>query len=130
VPAERARRAAALGALGVLVAVAPAPAQNPASDAHYCSPTGDYCIGIFVKQGVGRTLDVSGFALRGRYTLCVRRPTGHSDCRGFALKPNAAGAYASSVRWTKHFPHRARGRHRVTWRYEGATLGRVLSFTR
>jgi hypothetical protein len=121
--------AAGLVVAAVLAASAFAPPSvRAADDPHQCGPQSRWCIGALRKHGK-RVLEIAGFDLRGRYRVCVTPPAAHERCRTFTLTPNGTGAYGSSVSFTRHFPHRRHGRYRVRWVYDGAQLGRVLSFS-
>jgi hypothetical protein len=125
---------AAVGVLATLAlllgAGATVPPRAPAAgnDPHQCGPQERWCIGALRKHG-RRFLEIAGFELRGRYAVCVTPPGALEGCHRFTLTPNGAGAHASSVSFTGHFPHRRAGRYRVRWIYDGAQLGRVLRFS-
>lgn len=123
------RVAARRAAVGVAGAVFTAAAASPASAAEpfQCGPNDRWCTGTFIKHGQ-RFLDITGFDLQGRYRVCVTPPGARERCKAFTLVPNGTGANASSIRFTKHFPHARPGRYRVRWVYDGRQLGRTLTF--
>ena len=122
------RRLAAAGAAAALALTAAPAARAAAPDPHQCAAANRWCIGAFLKHG-RRFFDIAGFDLRGRYRVCVTPPRARERCRTFTLTPNGTGARASSVSFTKHFPHARAGRYRVRWVYGGAQLGRTLTFS-
>jgi hypothetical protein len=108
-----------------LTAAAPSPAL--AAEPFQCGPNDRWCNGTFIKHGQ-RFLDITGFELRGRYRVCVTPPGARERCKTFTLVRNGTGANASSIRFTKHFPHARSGRYRVRWIHDGQQLGRTLTF--
>lgn len=108
------------------LAVAPSPAR--AADPFKCASDNRWCVGAFLKHG-RRFLDITGFDMKGRYRVCVTPPGAQERCKAFTLVRNAGGANASSVRFTKHFPHARHGRYAVRWTYEGRQVGPVLRFS-
>jgi hypothetical protein len=129
----RGRRTRAWLAAGVvaLTAVLLAPAAEAArtKDVNQCAADNRWCHGVLNKNG-RVFLDFAGFGLKGRYRVCVRPPASARErCRVFKLKPNGTGANASSVRFTRNFPHRRHGRYTVRWIYGGRQVGRALTFT-
>jgi hypothetical protein len=120
-----ARLALALIAVAALTGVAPSPAS--AAEPFQCGPNDRWCNGTFIKHGQ-RFLDITGFEMQGRYRVCVTSPGARERCKAFTLVPNGTGANASSIRFTKHFPHARPGRYRVRWVYDGRQLGRTLTF--
>ncbi len=102
-------------------AVAPE-ATTGARSASYCSPTGDYCLGIRGSRGAA-LLSIATLAFRGRYRLCIDGPAGYG-CQSFRLRPQGRGLYASTVRYR---PTRT-GRYTASWFKGGGKLGRSLFF--
>jgi hypothetical protein len=102
--------AAVIGAC--LLALLPATAgARPRWESSYCSPTGDYCDGVYVERT--RHFRFTTFSLRGRMRVCVRAPSRKVDCRRFRLRYIGHALYEVDVRWRKHFPYRGRGRYTV-----------------
>lgn len=94
----------------------------------YCSPTGDYCQGLFRQDGVRAKL--STFSFRGTYGICVRSRMTGRECKDFRLRRDSNGIYQGSVGLARHFEIRPRGRYAVTWSYAGSRLGRKLHFAK
>jgi len=117
--------AAALPATTLALIAAPAPAR--AADPFKCASDNHWCVGAFMKHE-RRFLDIGGFDMKGAYRVCVTPPGAAERCRSFKMVRNAGGAYASSIRFTKHFPHARRGRYAVRWIYDGHQVGPVLRF--
>ncbi len=118
--------------ISVLAAVLFGAVSAPAAQAKpvdgYCSPSGDYCIGINDKGGSIK-LKIATFSFTGQYTLCVDPPRGSKACDDFQLEQNG-DIYKDSVTLGSHFPSRASGRYAVTWHTQGFKLGKTLHFTR
>jgi hypothetical protein len=126
------RHAPATAVLACALAVAvPSPAtatiKPGPGEAISCGPGQRWCVAVFDKRG-RRTLNVTGFDLRGSYQVCVTPPGAHERCKSFTLVRKPAGAYGSDVRLTKHFPHARHGHYQARWIYQGKQLGRTLSF--
>jgi hypothetical protein len=113
----------------LLVTLSPPAAEANTRDVNECGPKNRWCHGVFNKHG-RVFLDIAGFDFTGRYRVCVLPPRADREsCRRFGLRPNGTGANASSVRFTRNFPHARHGRYRVRWFYEGRQVGRRLTFT-
>lgn len=119
--------ALAVAALALLASLAPAPTPARAADPFKCASDDNWCVGAFLRSD-RRFLDVFGFDMKGRYQLCVTPPRARERCKSFTLVRNASGARASSVRFTKHFPHARHGRYAARWLYHGKQVGPVLRF--
>jgi len=119
------------GATVVALAFTALPAAPAAAASHdfRCASDNHWCIGAFVKHG-HRSLDVAIFHVHGRYRVCVTPPGAgqRETCQTYTLVLNGAGAMASSVRFTKHFPHTRSGRYHVRWIVGGKQLGPTLWF--
>ena len=119
--------------IGVVVMIAffvgsgSASATKPPIDS-YCSPTGDYCQGLFRQDGVRAKL--STFSFRGTYGICVRSRSTGRDCEDFRLRRRRDGIYHGSVGLARHFDIRPHGRYAVTWTYAGSRIGKKLHFTK
>jgi hypothetical protein len=95
---------------------------------HYCQrPTGDYCTAVLKQHGRIK-LSLSAFSFRGRYQVCVDGPRSSGKVCHRGRLSRHHGVYADKIDWAKHFPHRAKGRYKVSWRKAGGQLGRQLSF--
>jgi hypothetical protein len=125
----RASLGAAVCALAATVATphAGAATKPGPGEAISCGPGDRWCVAVFNKRG-RRTLNITGWDLRGFYQVCVTPPGARERCKAFTLVRTATGAYGSDVRLTKHFPHARHGRYAARWIYQGRQLGRTLSF--
>lgn len=119
--------AALVAATTVFVPIAQATPKPGPGEAIFCGPGERWCVAVFNKHG-RRTLNITGFDLRGPYRVCVTPPGAHERCKTFTLVRNGAGAYSSDVRLTNHFPHARHGRYLARWIYQGKQLGRTLAF--
>lgn len=113
--------AAALGALGLT-----ASATTAAVADSYCSPSGDYCTSVKIKQGEA-TLQIGTFSFSGGYTLCVEPPDGRESCKKFDLKSDD-GIFGDEVKLARHFPAGGAGTYVATWKKFGGPLGKSLKF--
>jgi hypothetical protein len=122
---------AILGAALVAVALAaPAYAGERAEPQRseldsYCSPTGDYCLGIEYQHKRVK-LQIVSQAFTGDYTLCVKGPSSR-ECIGFSLERIDAN-YADSVDWKRRFGYQGPGTYLVQWKVGGSVLGKTLGF--
>ena len=122
----------ALGLIVVGVAAAVAAPAGGASERRstldsYCSPTGDYCLGIKYKPNSGRVkFEITSLAFTGAYKLCVRGPDSKT-CRQFSLSQSGEG-YADKVDWESKFGTQGEGTYLVTWKLGGTKLGKTLGF--
>jgi hypothetical protein len=104
-------------------AVAPFRGSLPAArSAAYCSPTGDYCLGIRGSHGAA-LLSIATVAFRGTYRLCIDGPAGYG-CQSFRLRPQGRGLFASTVRYEPAY----NGRYTASWFKGGGKIGRSLFF--
>lgn len=118
--------AAILFVLTVILCAGASPAAAD-SIASYCSPSGDYCQGIFNLEN-GRRARLSTFSFQGRYRLCVRSRRYGKECRQFRLRRADHGIWQSSVRLASRFRMRWNGTYTVIWHYQGSLLGERLQF--
>jgi len=130
-PPERSLRklspAFIVAVMSLMLFAASAPAA-PKPVAAYCSPTGDFCQGIFRAKGRLRA-DISTFSFRGRYRLCLRSRMYGNQCRTFRLRRTGHGIYRGRVTLSRHFRMRSAGRYSVLWRSpDGYRIGRKLRF--
>ena len=125
------RRAAAALAVVAGLAMTAAPSAQAfipgPGEAISCGPGERWCVAVFNMSG-RRTLNITGWDLRGRYRVCVTPPRARERCKAFTLVRSATGAYGSNVRLARHFPHRRHGRYRARWIYDGKQIGRTLAF--
>lgn len=115
----------------VTVALALVGAPTASADqriASYCSPTGDYCQGVFRTTGGSYYFDLRTFSFRGSVQVCVSRRT--RVCRSRALTPVGQGVYQARIFWAGNYPNQGVGRYAVTWYWAGNRIGRTLSFFR
>lgn len=115
----------ALLVTSMLLTAAPAKAAPKPIDT-YCSPSGDYCHGLFRQNGVRAKF--STFSFRGSYGICVRSRMTGRDCKYFWLRRDNDGIYQGSVGLARNFNIRPRGRYAVTWTYGGSRIGKKLHF--
>jgi len=108
---------------------APAGAESKVVDS-YCSPTGDFCQGIYREDGRLRAR-LTTFSFTGKIQLCLRGTDSSSsrDCKKFVLRDNE-DLFLSSVALAKHFDISAPGRYAVSWRYRGTRIGETLHFNK
>lgn len=111
--------------ISMLFAVTPSSAAPKPIDT-YCSPSGDYCNGLFRQNGV--RAKISTFSFRGYYGICVRSRMTGRDCKDFRLRRDSDGIFQGSVGLARHFNIRPRGRYAVTWTYGGSRIGKKLNF--
>jgi len=118
----------ALAGLALLAPAAALAAPIPSpGEAISCGPGERWCVAVFDKHG-RRTLNITGWDLRGPYQVCVTPPGARERCKSFTLVRTTTGAYGSDVRLARHFPHARHGRYRARWIYQGKQLGRTLTF--
>jgi hypothetical protein len=114
-----------LSAVAATLVLAPA---APASATAQCGPGNHWCIAV--QDDHGRTLlAFAGFGYTGDYRLCVTPPKAKEGCKTFGLRPNGTGANASTVAFTRHFPHARKGKYRVRWLYHDQQVGKTMTFT-
>jgi hypothetical protein len=123
---RRIRIAVALAGMFVALALpATASADRPLDS--YCSPTGDYCTGVFASQGSTSAI-LRTFSFRGAYELCLRPPGERFDCRTFTLRAKAHGIYEGRVGLARQFGPLSRSRYAVRWTSSGYAIGPTLHF--
>ena len=115
-------------AIAAGLAVVASPAQAHHRDNAYCNPTGDLCQSTAKVDGV-RRLQIRTFdRLFARYKVCVTAPDDSRTCRRFRMRDAGEDSWASSIRWSRHFPYRGEGAYTVRWRVQGAKIGESLGF--
>jgi hypothetical protein len=119
---------AAVALAAALAAVTPASSAGERRIASYCSPSGDFCYGIFEQRRVVRFELTTAARYFGRYRICVRPPAGATVCKSFPVVARGQ-AFGGVVRWARNYPYRGPGAYRVTWRLGATALGRALVFT-
>jgi hypothetical protein len=116
----------ATGAAGAIPLAAPGAASADTRISGYCTPTGDYCQGIFRTASGGIDLKLDTFSFRWIVRICVTKRT--RVCHGRRLKGVGDGLYEASARWERNWPNQGGGRYAVSW-YQGANkIGRTLHF--
>lgn len=95
----------------------------------YCSPTGDYCNRVIVKNDVVK-FRTGTFSFRGRVKFCVTDPDGERACRTRRLRRSEGGIWVATARWRGNFPNAGRGTYKVRFYWQGNRLGPALSFRR
>lgn len=93
----------------------------------YCSPSGDYCQGVFREDGRIK-LRMSQFPFRGKYQLCVKPPRSSRSCSKFRWRKKKLGLFRGGVDFASHFPSKRKGLYRVSWRTSGTKIGKTLRF--
>jgi hypothetical protein len=93
----------------------------------YCSPSGDYCQGVFRENGRIK-LRMSQFPLRGKYQLCVKPPRQSQSCNKFRWRKKKMGVYRGGVDFASHYPSKQKGLYKVSWRSSGSKIGKTLRF--
>lgn len=101
---------------------APAVAQGG-----YCSPTGDYCVGVNPKGQKATFSIVLAARYFARYRLCVTPPRGLRTCKSFPIR-KVGGGFSSTVRWEANYPNRGPGTYRAVWSTTSGFLTRPLPF--
>ena len=124
------KRAAAILATLITFGLAAAPATGSVNERRavldsYCSPTGDYCLGISKRNG-GVKFEISSAAFSGTYKLCVRGPS-ERTCRNFKLS-SSGGQYSDRVDWERKFGIQGSGTYSAVWKLNGTKLGKTLRF--
>jgi len=94
---------------------------SAAARSRFCTG-GDTCIAVTKRDGVIR-LAIGTSPLAGRrYRLCVTAPDRSRTCRRFRLVVSGGGEIAgSSVRWSRHFPRKGRGKYFARWALGGGS---------
>lgn len=94
-----------------------------------CSVSGDICQSVAKVDGVRRLRIVLAAEYFTQYRVCVTGPEG-KECHRFRVHEAEFGTFASSVRWSRHFPNQGPGAYTVIWRSlpGGARVGSVLGF--
>jgi hypothetical protein len=116
-----------------VVAVLLVASAGPASAAHvidsYCSPTGDFCTGVF-REGGRIKFKIDTFSFRGTYKLCVKPPREPRECKSFNLVRKSGGIYGSKIDFGRAFSSHRNGRYAVSWHTEGFRIGKTLHFSK
>jgi hypothetical protein len=105
---------------------------TPASAGHrrrsYCSPSGDYCIRTFKRDGRRKFEIRMAARYFRRYKLCVIAPGSAKTCKRFRIKRQGS-FYGDTVRWSTNFPNEGRGAYTVVWKMtSGGRFGKKLGF--
>lgn len=119
--------AGALVAILVLAVTAPGAGATLRPIDSHCSPSGDFCQGIFRKDERIK-FDMAQFPFRGKYQLCVKPPRQKRSCGKFKWHRKTGSLFRSRVDFARNFPSKGRGLYRVTWRVDGTKVGKTLRF--
>jgi hypothetical protein len=111
----------------LVVLVLPATASAAHQLDSNCSPTGDYCTGVFASKG-SITAIVRTFSFRGDYKLCLRPPGQSFDCRTFRLSRRPHNIFEGRVGLARQFGPLGRGQYAVRWASSGFAIGPTLHF--
>jgi hypothetical protein len=126
------RVARALGVSCLLALVAGGSAQAATQDRRltsYCTPTGDYCQGVFQRPGGTIYTDLTTFSYRGWIDVCITHTT--RVCRRAHLDAQGGGLFRARTRWQAGYPDEGSGRYVVAWLDAGGNrIGRRLAFRR
>jgi hypothetical protein len=95
----------------------------------YCSPTGDYCTGVFGPKS-NPEFRVKTFSLTGKYKLCVQQAGYPRQCGWWKIEYGPHGLRKSYVKLKEHFFLYGAGDFTVSAFYSNAQLGRGLHFSR
>lgn len=117
-------RRAAVGMIGLGVALAMAATASAGTIDSYCSPSGDYCTAVAKRDGKVK-LEVATFSFR-EYLVCVTGPAG-TDCLQARTNPTAQGGYSDRIDAKRRFDQ-GPGRYKVRWKVQGSFLGPELKF--
>ena len=124
--------ALALGICSLPAPVASGSAQTAKQDrrlASYCTPTGDFCQGVFQRPSGTVYTDLTTFSYRGRVDVCITHET--RVCRSAHLDAQGGGLFRARTRWQAAYPDEGSGRYVVAWLdAEGYRIGRRLAFQR
>jgi hypothetical protein len=95
----------------------------------YCSPTGDYCIGVFGPKS-DPVFELRTFSLTDQYKLCLKDGRYERQCGWWKLKHDKHGIYKSRVRLQKSYFLEDDGPYIVSAFYgdSESQLGRGLRF--
>lgn len=95
----------------------------------YCSPTGDYCQKVLVREGEVRAWMGQFSFGNGSFDLCMEDPAGESSCRGVAWDEKGnTGMFESDVSITQLFEPTSPGEYGVSWNVGGSKVGKTLEF--
>jgi hypothetical protein len=95
----------------------------------YCSPTGDFCIGVFGPKA-NPEFRLQTFSFTGQYKLCVKQVGYDRQCGYWKLQYGPKGTRKSYVVLKKSFFLEGAGDYTVSAYYENSQLGRGLHFSR
>ena len=113
-------------ALGSLWSASAGAAARPLDS--YCSPSGDYCIGVFGPKA-DPVFKLTTFSFTGQYKLCVQQKGFERQCGWWKLQYGPKGTKKSNVPLNGSFFLEGAGDYTVSAFYGKSQLGRGLHFT-
>jgi hypothetical protein len=113
--------------LGALWSTSAGAAPRPLDS--YCSPTGDYCIGVFGPKS-SPEFRLQTFSFSGKYKLCVQQQGYPRQCGYWKIEYGPHGTRKSYVKLKEHFFLFGAGSFTVSAFYSDSQLGRGLHFSR
>jgi hypothetical protein len=114
-------------ALGVVWSSSASAAPRPLDS--YCSPTGDFCIGVFGPKA-DPEFRLQTFSFTGQYKLCVKQKHYERQCGYWKLQYGPHGTRKSYVVLNDSFFLEGAGKYTVSAYYGNGQLGRGLHFSR
>jgi|GEM_PF-2444533 len=120
-----------LGTAALLASLLPSAAGAARTLDSYCSPSGDYCIGVLGPKA-DPAFELRTFSLTDQYKLCLKNGPYERQCGWWKLKSGEHGIYRSRVRLNKSFFLEGAGHFTISAFYGDAErqLGRGLHFDR
>lgn len=109
---------------GLVLAVVASPASARSG---YCSESGDVCYSAQKRSDDVHLLLTLQARYFSSYSLCVKAPTGASECHRFKVRKTGT-LYGSTVRWSRHFGVHGAGRYTATWKLSSGRLGPSVTF--
>lgn len=109
---------------GLVLAVAASPASARSG---FCSSSGDVCYSAQKRSDNVHLLLTLQAKYFPSYTLCVKAPTGASECHKFKVLKTGT-VFGSTVRWSKHFRVHGPGKYTATWKTSSGKLGPSVTF--
>jgi hypothetical protein len=94
----------------------------------YCSPSGDYCIGVFGPKA-DPVFRLNTFSFTGQYKLCVQQQGFERQCGYWKLKSGPHGTHESRRTLSEGYFLEGAGRYTVSAFYGDHQLGRGLHFS-
>ena len=116
----------ALAALAMMLGLATAGEARAETIKSYCSPTGDYCIGVSNVRGRAK-LEISTFSFSS-YSVCLKGPGASSCVEDINMTPDSEGIYSSRIDVVRKF-HPTGGRYKAAWFVGDSQIGKTLKFS-